>query len=74
MMAEWTRNLDLNGVQRLGALLALRVRAGDVVALTGDLGAGKTTLARAFIGALLMQQSEEVPSPTFSLSQAYDTR
>lgn len=74
MMAEWTRNLDLKGVERLGALLALRIRTGDVVALSGDLGTGKTTLARALIGAVLKEEGEEVPSPTFSLSQAYDTR
>ena len=44
------------------------------IALSGDLGAGKTTLARALISALLDDASAEVPSPTFSLRQEYATR
>ncbi len=59
------------------AALARRVaacaRAGDVIALCGDLGTGKTVFARAFIGALAPgAESEEVPSPTFTLLQCYD--
>ena len=50
---QWTRDLDEAGVVRLAELLALKIRRGDVVALRGELGAGKTTLARALIGALL---------------------
>jgi tRNA threonylcarbamoyladenosine biosynthesis protein TsaE len=45
-------------------------RPGDVVALAGALGCGKTTLARAFIRAL-SGPAEEVPSPTFTLAQSY---
>lgn len=56
--------------QRLGAALAAVVRPGDVIALTGDLGAGKSTLARAVIQALGWQG--EVPSPTFTLVQPYE--
>jgi tRNA threonylcarbamoyladenosine biosynthesis protein TsaE len=56
----------------LGARLAAFVREKDVVALHGDLGAGKTSLARGFIRALA-GADEEVPSPTFTLVQTYET-
>lgn len=51
--------------------LAPCLRAGDVLTLRGDLGAGKTAFARALIRALTHPQ-EEVPSPTFTLVQIYD--
>lgn len=54
----------------LGASLAVRSRAGDVIALFGELGAGKTSLARGFIRTLA-GSSTEVPSPTFTLVQTY---
>ena len=74
MTMEWTRHLDEAGVVRLAELLALKIRSGDLIALSGDLGAGKTTLARALIGAVLRDSSAEVPSPTFSLHQTYVSR
>jgi tRNA threonylcarbamoyl adenosine modification protein YjeE len=74
MTREWTRDLDEAGVVRLAELLALKIRSGDVIALSGDLGAGKTTLARALIGAVLRDGDAEVPSPTFSLHQSYVSR
>jgi len=52
--------------------LAAVARAGDVIALNGDLGAGKTCFARGFIAALT-GQAEEAPSPTFTLVQTYDS-
>ncbi|KAB2915295.1 MAG: tRNA (adenosine(37)-N6)-threonylcarbamoyltransferase complex ATPase subunit type 1 TsaE [Hyphomicrobiaceae bacterium] len=72
MISEWIRELDEAGVVRLAEALALKIRAGDVIALSGDLGAGKTTLARALIQAVLGDPAAEVPSPTFSLLQAYE--
>lgn len=63
---------DLDATARLGARIAAGLTLGDAVALWGDLGAGKTTLARAILRALGV--TEEVPSPTFTLVQSYDTR
>ena len=56
----------------LGARLAAVARTGDAIGLRGELGAGKTTLARGFIQALT-SEATEVPSPTFTLVQTYDT-
>lgn len=55
----------------LAKILREYLRAGDIVFLKGDLGAGKTTLVRAFIQAQ-MGDDFEVPSPTFSLFNLYD--
>ena len=55
----------------LGQRLAQCVRAGDLIALTGDLGAGKTTVSRGLIRALA-GAGTDVPSPTFTLVQRYD--
>ena len=57
----------------LGAELAAELRPGDLVILTGDLGSGKTALARAIIRNLAEDPDLEVPSPTFALVQPYDT-
>jgi len=54
-----------------GARLQPYLKAGDVLALTGELGAGKTTFARGLIQSDL-GQDEEVPSPTYTLVQTYD--
>lgn len=61
---------DLAAMEAFGAKIAAGVRAGDVVALEGGLGAGKTTLARAIIAAL--GHIGEVPSPTFTIIETYD--
>ena len=62
---------DLAAMAAYGLRIAERLRAGDVVALTGGLGAGKTTLARAILAAL--GHEGEVPSPTFNIIEAYDS-
>jgi tRNA threonylcarbamoyladenosine biosynthesis protein TsaE len=61
---------DLAATQAFGARIAAQLRAGDVVALSGGLGAGKTTLARAVIAAL--GHAGEVPSPSFAIIETYD--
>ena len=60
---------DLAAVTAFGARLSAVLRAGDVVALSGPLGAGKTTLARAIIAAC--GHRGEVPSPTFTILETY---
>lgn len=59
---------------RFGEDLALALGAGLCIALKGDLGAGKSTLARATLRALADDPELEVPSPTFTLVQLYDLR
>lgn len=68
-MASAPPRLDEAGLRAVGARLAAVLRPGDVVALSGELGAGKTTLARAILEGLGHQG--EVPSPSFTLAQAY---
>lgn len=58
--------------RRLARDLAFAIGPGDVVALSGDLGAGKTALARAIIRTLAGDERLEVPSPTFTLIQLYE--
>jgi len=56
---------------RLVRDVAALIEAGDMVTLSGDLGAGKTTFARAFIRYVAGDDTIEVPSPTFTLTQTY---
>lgn len=53
-----------------GAELAALLRPGDVIALSGELGAGKTTLARGLLKALGLE--DEAPSPSFAIVQPYE--
>jgi tRNA threonylcarbamoyladenosine biosynthesis protein TsaE len=62
---------DERATAALAAALAALARVGDVFALSGELGTGKTVFARAFLRALGVD--EDVPSPTFTLVQTYET-
>lgn len=66
--------LDDAATTAFGHELALMLRPGDIVSLEGELGAGKSALARATIRALAGDPELEIPSPTFALVQPYDTR
>jgi tRNA threonylcarbamoyladenosine biosynthesis protein TsaE len=55
-----------------GARLAAVLRPGDLILLSGALGAGKTALARSIIRTLMGEPGLEVPSPTFALVQPYE--
>jgi len=70
-MTVTVRLEDEAATMRLGQAIAGVLRAGDAVLLSGTLGAGKSTLARALIRALT-NADEEVPSPTFTLMQTYE--
>ena len=72
-LSGWTILLDDHAAtERFARILADELRAGDLVTLSGGLGAGKTTLARALIRLLADDPGLEVPSPTFTLMQTYE--
>ncbi|MEY3532094.1 MAG: hypothetical protein RI979_118 [Pseudomonadota bacterium] len=62
--------VDADATVRLGQWFAARLQAGDCLLLEGQIGAGKSHFARAFIQARL-GRAEDVPSPTFTLVQSY---
>ena len=68
-----TQLADAMATDMLGADLAGQLQPGDLVLLLGDLGAGKTALARAIIRRLTGDPELDVPSPTFALVQPYDS-
>src|SRR5690348_17016573 len=76
-MPAATRLIELPSLvatESLAAAVAALARSGDVILLAGPLGAGKSTFARAFLRAASADPALEVPSPTFTLVQRYDTR
>nr|WP_093510574.1 tRNA (adenosine(37)-N6)-threonylcarbamoyltransferase complex ATPase subunit type 1 TsaE [Sphingopyxis sp. YR583] len=68
-MTDFSMQYDLVEAERIGAAIGAALAAGDVVLLSGDLGAGKTTLARAMLKARGLVG--EAPSPTFAIVQPY---
>lgn len=77
MTSKFTAKLDLANeavTQALARAIAPVLEAGDVILLSGPIGAGKTALCRAIIQNRLAQIDalEDVPSPTFTLVQSYD--
>lgn len=72
MTRSHTQSLsDLAATSALGHRLAALVKAGDILCLEGDLGAGKTTLARQIIADLC--GIDDAPSPTYTIIQVYET-
>jgi tRNA threonylcarbamoyl adenosine modification protein YjeE len=63
---------DEQATRRLMADIAAAIEPGDLITLSGDLGAGKTTFARALIRHFAGDESVEVPSPTFTIMQTYE--
>lgn len=68
-MTPFATSYNLDDAERIGVAIGLALMSGDVVALSGDLGAGKTTLARAMLKARGLVG--EAPSPTFAIVQPY---
>lgn len=69
---SWTRFATPEALELLGARIAEALRIGEAVCLFGALGAGKSTLARGLVRALLDDPEAEAPSPTFTLVQGYE--
>jgi len=64
---------DLAATEALAQRAAALAQPGDAILLEGDLGAGKTAFARAFLRAISQDPALDVPSPSFTLVQEYDT-
>ncbi|SMC17836.1 tRNA threonylcarbamoyladenosine biosynthesis protein TsaE [Desulfacinum hydrothermale DSM 13146] len=74
-MKEWTITADApEKTQELGRAVGQRLQAGDVVALWGELGAGKTFLAESIARGLGVPEEIPVPSPTFTIINEHEGR
>lgn len=73
MTQKKIEKLDLKAMQHFAVQMASNLKTGDVILLSGDLGAGKTQFAKFLIRTLSEDPAIEVPSPTFTLVQTYDT-
>lgn len=76
MPEDWTRtfeNVKEDELEHLAHLVAPLAQAGDFIALKGNLGAGKSVFARAFIRTALGDLDRDVPSPTYNLVHPYET-
>jgi tRNA threonylcarbamoyl adenosine modification protein YjeE len=71
-MTETLFLADDDATAALGRRIAIALKSGDLVLLEGDLGAGKTALARSIVRTLVDDPALDVPSPTFALVQPYD--
>jgi N-acetylmuramate 1-kinase len=72
--ASWRIELpNLSATDALAAMVADLVGANDLITVSGDIGVGKTTFARALIRRLTEHPELDVPSPTFTLMQVYET-
>src|SRR5450755_3739824 len=72
--ASWRIELpNLSATEALAAMIAGLFGANDLITVSGDIGVGKTTFARALIRSLSENPQLEVPSPTFTLMQVYET-
>lgn len=71
-MSQTLTLADDDATAALGRRLAARLAPGDLVLLEGDLGAGKTALARAIVRTLVGDERLDVPSPSFALVQPYE--
>ncbi len=73
-MGQWTKSILLEqetATEQAGVILAGLVRPGDVLALVGDLGAGKTTFTRSLAKGMLVDRPNSVCSPTFTIVNEY---
>ena len=77
-MKEETLNLDLKGLENFCKNISLNLKVGDIICLTGELGSGKTTLARYLINSIYIknkiQKPSSIKSPSFPILLTYELK